>query len=70
MSEGRGVGGWVKKMKGLTTTTTTETDNSMVSIREERGWQEVEEGKGGILVAEGDLTYSGEYTMQCEDDVL
>ena len=42
----------------------------MVIIREERGWQEVEEGKGGILVAEGDLTYSGEYTMQCEDDVL
>ena len=35
--EGRGVGGWVKKMKGLTTTTTTETDNSMVIIREERG---------------------------------
>lgn len=52
MSEGRGVGGWVKEVKGLTTTT--ETDSSMVIIREERGSQKVDEGKRGILVAEGD----------------
>ena len=36
----------------------------------ERWVGEVGEGKGGIAVAEGDLTVGGERMMQCADDVL
>ena len=30
----------------------------------------VKEGMGGQMVMEGDLTWGGEHTIQCTDDVL
>ena len=32
-------------------------------------WEEVEEGKGGKVVTEGDLVLGGGHTMQYTDDV-
>lgn len=45
-----------------------ETDNSMVMTREE--WREVEGGKAGQMMMEGDLILCGEHRIQCIDDVL
>ena len=42
----------------------------MVITRGKVGWEEVEEGKEGIMVMEGDLTWGGEHTLQYVHDVL
>lgn len=43
----------------------------MVVTKGEGSWQEDEEGKGVKYTAkEGAQTLGGEYTMQCNDDVL
>ena len=47
----------------------TDTDNSVVVItREEVGWGEVKESKGGIVM-EGDMTWGDEHTIQYTVDV-
>ena len=45
------------------------TDNSMVRTRG-KGVGEAEEGKGGQMDVEGDLTWGGEHTIRYTDDVL
>ena len=47
-----------------------DTDNTTVIARGNGGRREVEEGKGGQMVMEGDLTWGGERTIQDTDDVL
>ena len=46
-----------------------DTDNSSVITRGEGGGG-VEEGEGSQMVMEGELTWGGEHTIQCTDDVL
>ena len=46
-----------------------DTDNSLVMTRG-RGVGQEEEGEGGQMVMEGDLTWGGEHTLQCTHDIL
>ena len=47
-----------------------DTENSTVITRGEGGWRQIEAAKGGQLVMEGDVTWGGERTVLCTDDVL
>ena len=58
-----------KKGEGWSKTKLMDTDNSSVITRGEGGGG-VEEGEGSQMVMEGELTWGGEHTIQCTDDVL
>lgn len=40
------------------------------SKTQEKGWEEVEEGKGRAKGGRRDLILGGEHTMQCADDII
>lgn len=46
-----------------------DTDNRMLTTRG-KGVGEVEQGEGGSMVMEGELTWGGEHTMPYTGDVL
>ena len=61
----------MKKVKGLRKKTLIDTDNSMYGDDQgHRGWGQTQEGEGGEVVTEVDLTWGGEHTIQYTDDVL
>ena len=70
LSEGKGVGVWVKGVKGLNKEKHRHRQQCG-DCQRERGsggrWRRVKEGE---MVMEGHLTWGGEHTIQYTDDVL
>ena len=62
----------MKNIKGLSKTPhkTHRHTQQCGDYQRERGWEELEEGKGDKPGLEGDLTWGGEHIIQYTEDVL